>query len=103
MNRVFLQTLLGCATSFRAKHHVPVFVDQVGIRSVTPRSLKYMEDVLELFRIDHVGFNYWTYRQPYAVNWLLDGGAGIIWQDQEGVYHTKKLWLSAIAGYFQGR
>ena len=103
MNRAFLGTLLGCATAFRAAHQVPVFIDQVGIRSVTPRGLKYTEDVLELFRVNHIGFNYWTYRQPYSSNSLLDGGAGVLWQDAARVYHTKPTWLSVITGYFQGR
>jgi hypothetical protein len=102
MGPAFLNTLLECATNFRDAHQVPVFVDQIGIRGATPASLHYVRDVLELFKLNNLGFNYWTYRQPYAKDSLLDGGAGILWQDDAGVYHTKALWLSIISSYFQG-
>ncbi len=102
LNRAFLNTLMGCATAFRNTYHVPIFVDQIGIRSVTPQSLKYVQDVLEILKIDHLGFTYWDYRSKYrGAHGYLDGDIGVLWQDKAGVYHPKPLWLSTISGFFQ--
>jgi hypothetical protein len=103
MNKAFLGSLLVCATAFRDAHNVPLFINQVGLRTFTPQSLQYTRDVLALFAQDHLGFTYWTYRQPYAAHSLLDGGAGVLWQDQAREYHAKTLWRSVIVGYFQGK
>jgi hypothetical protein len=102
MNKTWLGGLLSCATSFREANNVPVFIDQIGLRSETPHSIIYVRNVLDLFQEDELGFTYWTYRQPYTHGSLLDGGAGVLWQDATGVYHTKTLWLSVITSFFQG-
>jgi hypothetical protein len=103
MNKEFLSTLMVCATAFRDRNHAPIFINQIGIRSVTPQSLKYVRDVLGLFALDHIGFTYWDYRTPWAHGSMLDGGAAVIWQNKRGTYFTKTLWLSTISSYFKGR
>jgi hypothetical protein len=101
MNKGFLSGLLKCLTGFRDAHAVPVFIQQVGLRSEVPDSLSYATDVLALFNKEQVGFTYWTYRFPYRNNTDGSGEIGVLWQDSSGTWTTKTDWLTMISAAFK--
>jgi Cellulase (glycosyl hydrolase family 5) len=85
LNKEYLATLLAPAIDFRSKYNVPVFVNQVGVRSEAPGSLQYMADVLDLFYQNNIAFTYWTYRTRHN-----NSQHGLYWMDENGTYHPKR-------------
>lgn len=92
--------LLSVLTKFSAQYNVPVFMQQMGIRSVTPNSLQYATDMIDNFNGAGFGWTYWTYRTTYGKGSLLDGDIGLIWEDAAGGWHDKLDWLNAISSRF---
>jgi aryl-phospho-beta-D-glucosidase BglC (GH1 family) len=80
----FLESLLEPAKAFRAKRHVPVFINQVGARSALPGALAYTHDVLDVLTRNSIGFAWWTFRTRSTA-----AEYGIYWQDDAGAYHRK--------------
>ena len=80
----FLDSLLLPAKAFRAKRHVPLFINQVGARSALPGALAYTHDVLDVLTRNGIGFAWWTFRTRSAATEY-----GIYWQDDAGTYHRK--------------
>ncbi len=95
-NRNYLDTLLQPALQFREKYKVPVFINQVGVRSEAPGHLQYLEDVLELFSDYQIHFTYWTYRTRHDQT-----QHGLYWLDEKGVYHPKSDQIAILKKYFQ--
>lgn len=80
-----LQYRLKHLTDFRAKHNVPVFVQQTGVRSVDDPGEIYTDAVLALLNKNSVGWDWWEYRQqgPYA------GGYGLWYMRNDGTWVKK--------------
>ncbi len=80
----FLESLLAPAKAFRAKRHVPVFINQVGAQSSLPGALAYTHDVLDVLTRNNIGFAWWTFRTRSPAT-----DYGVYWRDDRGVYHRK--------------
>ncbi|MBA3788846.1 cellulase family glycosylhydrolase [Patescibacteria group bacterium] len=102
LNKTFLSGLLGCATHFRDAHAVPIFINQVGIRSGTPGGFQYVQDVLDLFHTNNIGFAYWTYRSPTTSKGLADGDIGVVYQTSDGSWIQKPDWIARLSTFFRG-
>lgn len=102
MDKKWLAGLLGCMTGFRASHQVPVFVNQIGIRSGVPDSLKWAGDVLNLLNADDIGWAYWVYRMRHKGNSQLGAGTAIMWEDEAGGWHSKPDWHGMISAHMGG-
>jgi hypothetical protein len=106
VDRTWLANLVGCLTAFRAARHVPVLVDQVGVRSGTPGSAAWTRDILDILDQQHIGWAYWVYRRAYVggAHYLMGDDLGVLWQDENGAWHAKDDWLSLVGGELrQGR
>lgn len=89
--------LLACVTAARTSYNIPVFIDQIGIRTVTPGALQYMTDVTTQVTAAGLGFDYWVYRLSYNVNNIPNGGdISVLWQDSGGVWHANAAWYALI-------
>lgn len=88
LNLAHLTDLLRPALEFRQRHLVPVFINQVGVRSRVPGALDYTRDVLELFDRERIGWTWWTWRtshkspDEHGLYWW--NGAG--WQRKDPTY-----------------
>ena len=102
VDKSYLATLLNCAVNFSKEHNVPFWVNQVGIRSITPGSMQYTEDALDLFRTDNFGFAYWTYRLEYRPDMVPAQSIGIVYQNADGSWSTKTNWMTMIDTFFKG-
>lgn len=104
MNKTFLAGLLGCATSFSAAHHVPVYIDQIGVPTSTPGALQYDKDVLSLINNDGLGFLFWNYRMSYKpqTGYVPGGDNGVMWQDSSGAWFTKSNFSATVGCAFKG-
>lgn len=74
LNKDYLTQILQPAVQFRNNHSVPVFVNQMGVRSRCPNNTSYLTDVCDIFYQYQVPFTYWTYRtnsdeSEYGIYW----------------------------------
>ncbi|HEV8692428.1 MAG TPA: cellulase family glycosylhydrolase [Ideonella sp.] len=82
---------------FRTKHQVPVFVQQVGVRSKEDPDRRALKEMLQQLVANRIGFTYWDYR-----------GAGnpdeysVIYQRGQD-WVTKREWIDAITPFFRQR
>lgn len=88
-------TSVGYATAFRDKHHVPVFIQQVGIPKSATNATMLVNQVLGQLRDAQLGWTWWTYREPRS-----PGGNGFapLYGDPAT---TDGAWLALIDGYFK--
>jgi hypothetical protein len=75
LNKDYLKQILQPAVLFRKNHNVPIFVNQMGVRSRCPNHLTYLTDVCDIFYQNHIPFTYWTYRtrddaNEYGLYWF---------------------------------
>jgi hypothetical protein len=75
LNKDYLKQILLPALQFRDNHNVPVFVNQMGVRSRCPNNIDYLTDVCDVFYQFHIPFTYWTYRtrddaNEYGLYWF---------------------------------
>ena len=106
VDKAWMAGLVGCLTSFRETHHVPVLVDQVGVRSATPGAAAWTRDILDILDQQRIGWAYWVYRRAYVRNspYYDAGDFGILWQDASGAWREKADWGALISGELrQGR
>ena len=92
--------LLSVLTTFCAQYNVPGFIQQIGIRSVTPNSLQWLTDMLDNFNAAGIGWAVWDYRTIFNNGSILDGDIGLVWQDANGQWHDKDDWLQAVSERF---
>lgn len=81
----------------RAKHNVPVFVQQVGVRSNEDPQRRALREMMQALVSSRVGFTYWDYRgagNPDEYSVLFERG-------REWV--TKREWIDAISAAFKQR
>lgn len=84
LNKEYLIRILQPALNFRDQYNVPVFVNQVGVRSEAPGQLQYMTDVLDIFYKYKIPFTYWTYRTRHDRT-----QHGLYWMNEQGIYQPK--------------
>jgi hypothetical protein len=80
---------------FRAAHEVPVFVQQVGVRSGEDPDRHGLDAMLDALAADRFGYTYWEYRgaaNPDAYGVFYRGASG---------WTVKQTWLDDIAGHFR--
>jgi len=75
LNKTYLEQILQPAVQFRNNHNVPIFVNQMGVRSRCPNHLAYLTDVCDVFYRYGIPFTYWTYRtrddaNEYGLYWF---------------------------------
>jgi hypothetical protein len=75
LTKDYLIQILQPAVQFRNNHNVPVFVNQMGVRSRCPNNLEYLADVCDIFYQYQIPFTYWTYRTrdnatEYGLYWF---------------------------------
>lgn len=83
----WLDSVARIGASFSQRNNVPVFVNQVGVRSRCPGSLQYTRDALHALTRHGVGWTWWTYR----TNKKDPGDHGLFWLDSTDhkTYHRK--------------
>lgn len=96
LNKDYLSIILQPALAFRDKYNVPVFVNQVGVRSEAPGHLQYINDVMDIFYQNHIPFTYWTYRTRSD-----ESQHGLYWLDKSNVYHPKNEQIELLKKAFQ--
>jgi hypothetical protein len=72
-----LKTRLQVLLQLRTTYSVPIFVQQVGVRSGDDPTLAYESAVLTLLNADNVGWAWWTYRQDGSD----PNGYGVLYED----------------------
>ena len=60
-----LEELFNNNIIFSTTHNVPVFIDQIGIRSGVPNSFQWAQDGFDLAINAGFGFSWWDFRNPY--------------------------------------
>ena len=104
LDKTWLSGLLSCATNFRSAHNVPIWINQVGIRTITPGSSQYIQDVLDLFNSNNIGFAWWTYRVPNTLQAGLGAGdLGVLYQKATGAWVTQTNLMNLLTPFIQGR
>lgn len=103
MDKSFLSGLIQCLVKVRQIYNVPVFVQQLGVRSGTPGSLAWTNDVLDILNADNIGWAYWVYRtRPgNGENSLFQNDIGVVWQDQSGQWRQKADWIKTISEHMR--
>lgn len=66
VDRDALAALLRPGLDFRARHKVPLFINQVGCVSSAPGVFDYTRDALALFKAQQLHYAFWTYRVDRA-------------------------------------
>lgn len=63
-DRSQLARTLEAATDFRARHQVPVSCNEFGVYAPAPLAdrLRYMGDIMDIFRAADLGWSYWNYK-----------------------------------------
>jgi aryl-phospho-beta-D-glucosidase BglC (GH1 family) len=63
-NKDRLARVLEAATNFRARHQVPVSCNEFGVYAPAPLAdrLRYMNDMMDIFRASDLGWSYWNYK-----------------------------------------
>ena len=97
MDKTFLTGLAKVASDFSTSNNVPVFCDQIGIRTVTPGSYQYIQDVCDIMISFGIGWAIWTIRSYYSASGLLAGDIGMYWQDKQGKLFAKNSVDNSIA------
>jgi len=75
LNKDYLTQILQPGVQFSANHQVPIFVNQMGVRSRCPGNLEYLTDVCDIFYRFGIPFTYWSYRTndvqtEYGLYWF---------------------------------
>jgi hypothetical protein len=83
------------ALDLRAQHKVPVFVQQVGVRSGDDPSVKAVKAVLSHLNQNRIGFTYWEYRGASNPNEY-----GVMYQ-RGNEWVAKRDWIDAITPFFK--
>jgi hypothetical protein len=84
-------------TDFRARHNVPVFVQQVGVRSLEDPDRRALREMLQALVASRLGFTYWDYRgagNPDEYSVLYERGRDWV---------AKREWIEAISAAFRQR
>lgn len=83
--------------ALRERHKVPVFVQQVGVRSSEDPDLKLVRGVLQHLVQQRIGFTYWEYRASAS-------------PDEYGVHYqrgnqwvAKREWIDAVSAALRAR
>lgn len=82
---------------FRAKHQVPVFVQQVGVRSRDDPDRRGVKEMLQQLVAARIGFTWWTYRgttNPHEFSAVYAKG---------NEWVVKRDWMDAITWSFKQR
>jgi len=88
---------LGDLTSFRSRHNVPVFVQQVGVRGRDDDvSKSKIKAVLGTLIDNRVGFTYWEYRGS-----TKESEYGVLFRKGKDGWETDQGAMSAISGAFK--
>ena len=82
---------------FRDRHRVPVFVQQVGVRtSDDDASLSSLKAVLGSLVRERIGFTYWQYRSnDYRRSY------GAVVEEKDGRWTTRTPTLQAVSSFFK--
>ena len=99
MDHIFLAGLVGCATAFRTYYHVPIFCDQIGIRTATPNAINWESDQLATFAANNIGWVHWLWRLNYSASNIQGGDQGVVWVDSSTNSHTKYDWYDMLQFY----
>lgn len=91
LNKEYLAAVLQPALQFRTNYHVPIFVNQMGVRSRCPGNLAYLSDVCAVFCQQQIPFTYWTYRTRDDANEY-----GLYWFDRNAQQYVYKPEPAAI-------
>lgn len=86
------QNKLRQITAFRAKYHVPVWINQVGIPSGKPDSLSKAGAVLTALDTAGIGWAWWTYRDVGTSG----AGEGVYYRSSSGGWTVKQPWLDLV-------
>jgi hypothetical protein len=84
-------------TDFGAQHKVPVFVQQVGVRSSEDPDRRALREMMQAMVSSRIGFTYWDYRgagNPDEYSMLFERG-------REWV--SKREWIDTISAAFRQR
>jgi hypothetical protein len=97
LDKDYLSDVLQPALQFRDAHHVPILVNQVGVRSHCPGHLQYIKDVGDIFYENEIPFTYWTYRtRDDATEY------GLYWFDKtNGEYVAKPDEIELLTSVFE--
>ena len=88
---------LGQLTSFRSRHNVPVFVQQVGVRGRDDDGSKSAtKGVLNMLVDNRVGFTYWEYRGS-----VHEEEYGVLFREGKNGWKTDTGAMNAISGAFK--
>ncbi|PSF39489.1 hypothetical protein C7H19_01495 [Aphanothece hegewaldii CCALA 016] len=98
LNKEYLARLLQPAVKFREQYNVPLFVNQVGVRSEAPGQLKYIADVLALFDQYKIPYTYWTFKTEED-----QSQQGLYWLDEKGNYQPKTELIELLKKSFSRR
>jgi hypothetical protein len=103
MDHAFLAGLFQCAINFRRNFNVPVFIDQIGVRSGVPDSLRWTSDMLDLFNANNIGWAYWDYRSEFTGRGksLQANDIGVTWQDATGQWRQKSDWIAMLSAHMK--
>lgn len=88
---------IGQITGFRARHDVPVWINQVGIESGDTDAKAKAREVLGAFDTNRIGWAWWTYRLN-GTNALTHGIHYLDPNAPDG-WAVKKDWLKLVNGY----
>jgi hypothetical protein len=92
-----IQQRLGQLTSFRARHNVPVFVQQVGVRNRDDDASKSaIKGTLNMLVDNRVGFAYWEYRGS-----VHEDEYGILFHKGKEGWETDTGALNAVSAAFK--
>jgi hypothetical protein len=92
-----IRSRLALLTSFRSRHNVPVFVQQVGVRAGDDDAGKSkVKAVLNHLVDNRVGFTYWEYRGSKN-----EGEYGVLFRKGKTEWETDQAAMTAISGVFK--
>ena len=102
VDRSWLADELRPILDFRARHGVPVWVDQFGVRQTNAggdaAQQAYITGLLSLLQRERLHWTYWIWRRVYAPRWGCYGYA-VQCQEADGTYHVNRLVQAALATY----
>ena len=80
-----------------------MFIDQIGVRSGGPDSLRWTSDMLDLFNANNVGWAYWDYRSEFTGRGksLQANDIGVTWQDATGQWRQKSDWIAMLSAHMK--
>lgn len=80
---------------FRARHQVPVFVQQIGVKSKDDPDRRGVKAMMQAVVENRLGFTWWTYRGAGNPNEFS------VVYPEGGEWKVKRDWLDAIASTFK--